>query len=410
MHLPHPTPLTTLCLITALVTACTAPTPPAAPAPATTSTATTSPASNPNPKPNPKPTPTLTIAPPQTLALDAHAEGLAAALTHECHRCHAVPGLNPPPPTHDCTGCHVRILSGDWDTTDAQLTAWQAAIRSQPAAPSLASLRRLRRDWLLTFLAAPTRHTIRPQLAARMIRHRLTDAERDALLDALQSPPLPAPATADAPSGDPARGLHLLRTRGCLSCHAPDTPPPATAPPAQLLAPDLRHTAARMTPATIRAWLLDPRALQPDALMPDPQLTPQEASDLTALLTLTPHLLPTPPSAPSPYPPAPPAPLPATFAHVKRRVLDTTCRHCHAPTPEAPGYAGGLGAPALRLDLTSEEGLRRGITTDDGTHIDLLRGPNPLLLQALRELIKNAPARIESVHRTVMRRFEMLKA
>lgn len=105
-------------------------------------------------------------------------------------------------------------------------------------------------------------------------------------------PPLPG-------RGDPARGERLVKTVGCMGCHAiekdevaPDVlqarnrlerPDPVAFE--RRFGPDLSRIGDKARPEWIYQWVRNPRAYNPDTRMPDLRLSQQEALDITAYLS-----------------------------------------------------------------------------------------------------------------------------
>lgn len=99
--------------------------------------------------------------------------------------------------------------------------------------------------------------------------------------------PLPLESTI-VPTGNPRRGRDLMRTYGCISCHAvPDLSavPSFVGPPLERW-PERNYIAGQYanTPANLIAWLENPQALKPGTAMPYMGVTPQDAADLAAFL------------------------------------------------------------------------------------------------------------------------------
>ncbi len=105
-------------------------------------------------------------------------------------------------------------------------------------------------------------------------------------------PPLPG-------RGDPERGRRLVKSVGCMGCHAierdevkPDVlqarnrgeaPDPVAWE--RRFGPDLSRIGSKARPEWIYQWIQNPRQYNPDTRMPSLRLTPQEALDITAYLT-----------------------------------------------------------------------------------------------------------------------------
>jgi cytochrome c2 len=102
--------------------------------------------------------------------------------------------------------------------------------------------------------------------------------------------------------GDPRRGEKLVKSVGCMGCHAIEKDEVAAgvlqardrreaADPIaweRRFGPDLSRIGSKAKPEWIYQWIQNPRAYNPDTRMPDLRLTPEEALDITAyLVTLT---------------------------------------------------------------------------------------------------------------------------
>ena len=313
--------------------------------------------------------------------------GAELAARFQCARCHAGPELSTLPVEQDCVGCHAAIFTDRFESTYTAegIAGWRSRVHSLRVAPSLVGTQRLRAAWLDDFLARP--HDLRPGLPATMPRLPLTDEERDTLVTWLGADTAPA---AD-PGGDVDRGLDLLVSEGCGSCHRytgagvlDGSLPEAFSTPVAL-APDLAHARERMSPAWLAAWLEDPRAVKPDTTMPSPTLSEAERTDVVAALTRSP-LQPAVASVPEPLPLLE---RPVTFEEVEREVLAKVCRHCHSAPSEAndgdggPGNTGGFGYAGGGLDLSSYEGVVAGRLGDDGRRVSVLEGSPPPLVAAM---------------------------
>lgn len=292
----------------------------------------------------------------------------------ECNRCHDAPGkLTPAPREKHCARCHQAVFEGafDWQYAPWRVAEWRAHIKHFREVPSLAGLdRRVRRDWLISFLQEP--HDLRPRLGEQMPRLPITEADARLIAAHLLGPETSTPKIPPV-LGDAARGLRVFNSKGCLSCHAFSGASKVEASPIPIklsaeamaravkLAPDLRHTRQKMRPDQIVSWLADPAALKPDAAMPKLPLTAQERADLTVFLTTTPLK--------SPSPTTPPAPLPVltrpvSHAEVERAVFKRVCWHCHSDPAGnggdgGPGNTGGLGFSGKGLDFGTRAAILR---------------------------------------------------
>ncbi len=161
-------------------------------------------------------------------------------------------------------------------------------------------------DWMARWIKNPKafrRSTYMPRLFGLENHQGPGDAEREdaeilgivAYLadkaEKLSYPPLPG-------RGDPRRGERLVKTVGCLGCHAieKDEEPAdvhqarnrgeAADPVAweRRFGPDLSRVGGKARPEWIFRWIQDPRSYNPDTRMPSLRLSPQEALDMTAYL------------------------------------------------------------------------------------------------------------------------------
>lgn len=98
------------------------------------------------------------------------------------------------------------------------------------------------------------------------------------------------------PTGDPARGLELVNSVGCLGCHVTEETVTDEKTKKVRLAKredfplernfgfNLVGTGTKTNPSWLFHWLKDPRNYYKDAPMPDLRLSDQEAADITAWL------------------------------------------------------------------------------------------------------------------------------
>lgn len=117
--------------------------------------------------------------------------------------------------------------------------------------------------------------------------------------------------------GDAARGERLVKTVGCMGCHAIERDELSqeviaardrreVADPIAFerrFGPDLSRIGDKARPEWVYQWVRNPRAYNPDTRMPDLRLSEQEALDITAYLTTL--------KGPGAGDPPPPAPQPA---------------------------------------------------------------------------------------------------
>lgn len=140
------------------------------------------------------------------------------------------------------------------------------------------------RPWLEEFMRNP--NTLRPALIRRMPKFNLSSEEIKAIsgyiVSAYQAPGFDA-HTLDvhALNGDAAlRGKDLFYSKyACQSCHIADYKKDKG-----YIGPPLAATGNRRPAVWIYRWLKDPQAVVPGTLMPNPNLTNDEARDLTAFL------------------------------------------------------------------------------------------------------------------------------
>jgi cbb3-type cytochrome oxidase cytochrome c subunit len=161
-------------------------------------------------------------------------------------------------------------------------------------------------DWIARWIKNPKAFrpsTRMPRFFGLSNNHQTGDPEREdaeilgivAYLadraEKVSHPPLPG-------RGDPGRGERLVKTVGCMGCHAiekDEVPADGLAARDRLEAadpiawerrfgPDLSRIGSKARPEWIYRWVQDPRSLNPDTRMPDLRLTPQEALDVTAYL------------------------------------------------------------------------------------------------------------------------------
>ena len=322
----------------------------------------------------------------------AVARGPRVLARYECNRCHDIDGVEPPEPALDCAGCHRKIMAGEMGTSDAEREAWQASVVSLGEVPSLTGTNRFRRGFLVSLLQDG--HDMRPHLRPSMPRFEMPDGDAEAIA-AVLSPDASAPAPE---LGDPKRGRAVLERKGCGVCHrftgVPALPADGRVDVSaqalargQQLAPDLRWTRDRLRPEAVILWLDDPSSVKADAAMPELPMTEQEVADAAAYLLGAPLQ-----DTPHREPPAPPPLLDreVRWDEVKERVFGNVCQHCHGSADfvgdGGPGYAGGFGFEARKLDLSSYPGLLRGSVGDDGRRRSVLapaEGDTPRIVQHL---------------------------
>lgn len=326
-------------------------------------------------------------------------------LRYECHRCHEVEGVAPPPKAKQCAGCHRELASAGSDPRrlaeghQRYGEAFERFVRRTATlyvdVPPLRALSRFRASWLRAFLEAPT--DLRPHLAESMPRLGLAPEELDALVRGLRlqpDAPLPTPSAARL-----AEGAALFEARGCVSCHllgnarfpsAPAALYEFQRPAVSVLAraPDLRHVRERLNRDVLVRLLVDPRAVNPAAQMPRPGLTEAQAALLADFLLAVPLA---PPVEPAPTPP-PAHEGPVRYEDVEARVFRKVCWHCHSNAELAdgdggPGNTGGFGFKASGLSFASYAEVMNGSLGPDGEYRSIFRpglSGEPVLLEVLR--------------------------
>lgn len=284
---------------------------------------------------------------------------------HECHRCHEATGLEPPPQSKQCVGCHRAILAGDFEASASDMAHWKRNIVHLRRVPSLEGIGKLMKaSWIAELLQRP--HDLRPNLPATMPRMDIDPASARHIAAYLTQGSGPR---GKPPRGDISKGSALFEAKQCNSCHADkESADPRRLDPAVLLAPSLRHTRERMHPDVVASFIRDPLAHKSDALMPKTPLTEDEAEDLASFVLRWPLR----PAAPV----AVPARLPVlerevTYEEVEKRVFKKVCWHCHSQPDFArgdggPGMSGGFGFAGRKLDLSSYGSIAGGYLDDDG--------------------------------------------
>ncbi len=323
---------------------------------------------------------------------------------HECHRCHEIEAVAPPPAPKQCAGCHLELARSAGDPKKLEKghatygDAFDRFIRRTQTlyvdVPPLASLTRFRASWLRSFLQSP--YDLRPHLAESMPRLALTPADVEALAKGLaKDAPLPTPSAERL-----ERGAALFEARACTTCHLFGnrrfpTQPPALfefkRPAVSLLAraPDLRHARDRLNRDVVVKLLLDPRSVNPRGQMPTLGLSRADA-ELLADFVLAGE-----PGSPAP----PPAPVTATtptkvrYEEVEERVFRKVCWHCHSNADFAdgeggPGNTGGFGFPALGLSFATYDEVMNGSVGPDGEYRSIFRTGatgQPVLIEVLQK-------------------------
>ncbi|HEV2113827.1 MAG TPA: c-type cytochrome [Terriglobales bacterium] len=166
-----------------------------------------------------------------------------------------------------CQSCHT--INGNGGDMAPDLT-WEGSA--------------VQRAWLLDFMSNP--NTLRPALIRRMPKFNLSEEENktisDHILSAYEAPGFDSQAldanalTAEAAS----RGRELFYSKyACQSCHIADYKKDKG-----YVGPALAGVGNRLTAVWIYRWLKNPQALLPATEMPNPNLSDNEARDLTAFL------------------------------------------------------------------------------------------------------------------------------
>ncbi len=324
----------------------------------------------------------------------------------ECARCHTGTGVEAPPLSKQCVGCHQAILAGKYSIVDsatgqrrsaskADLREWQDHVVHLRHVPDLSQLgQTLREDWLARFLLNPEdlrpalpasmpRFPLSPQQAADIAAYLTRDAQPSAAQPSTAQPSAAQPSTAQRapdqrsgsgqapglgvaapvasiagpdllPGGEASvaeidAGRRLFGSAGCAACHA--------------------LTGAGTSPPNLPA---DPRVLSPEALLaPDLRHTRfrfravnferwlAEPQQVRASALMPNHRLgpgdrrklqafvwsaELQASQPAPVPTALPLlKREVKFDEVNREVFRKVCWHCHSQ----PDLARGDGGPGM---------------------------------------------------------------
>lgn len=166
-----------------------------------------------------------------------------------------------------CQSCHA--INGSGGDMAPDLT-WEGSAVQRP--------------WLEEFMRNP--NTLRPALIRRMPKFNLTQAEIKTISDyiqtAYQAPGFDSQALdVHILNGEAvARGKELFYARyGCQSCHIADYKKDKG-----YVGPPLAGAGNRRPAVWIYKWLKNPQGVTPGTLMPNPNVTDEEARDLTAFL------------------------------------------------------------------------------------------------------------------------------
>jgi cytochrome c2 len=334
--------------------------------------------------------------------------GASLVARYECNRCHEGTGLESPPITRHCTGCHVLVAAGKIPaSSDAQREAMKNATHHFIGVPSLAGIGRTERaSWIARFLQEPVK--LRTHLEEWMPRLPIGEADaRDIAAHLTAS----APALVDEVTlGDASRGGAIFARR-CVVCHdftgapranvSPELPPLAGDRLATAIknAPDLRFARERIRPDAIVAWIRDPSRVRADATMPSLGLSETDANDLAAFVL-------TAPLADADPKPATLVRLPileraVRYEEVAARVFRKSCVHCHAD-PDAsgdggPGSTGGFGFAPRGVRLLSFAGTQLGYVADDGKRRSLFAAEPGLARWGGSRLVAAISARHEEI-------------
>ncbi|MCW5978498.1 MAG: c-type cytochrome [Bryobacteraceae bacterium] len=124
----------------------------------------------------------------------------------------------------------------------------------------------------------------------------LSPAEYREFVAALEAEPTAAPVqwvleddqglTKLEAEGNPERGRQLMRTLGCVACHAiPGRAEATVGPPlTRFVERQFIAGSSANTPKNLQAWILDPERLEPGTAMPNVGATPEQALHLAAYL------------------------------------------------------------------------------------------------------------------------------
>ena len=353
----------------------------------------------------------------------AIAAGTEALTRNQCNRCHVIDEVAAAGRSEHCVSCHVfldhlppddrryRTLVEHYG--EPVIQRYQRNIEHYLIAPDLTNVAsRLRPEWIAEFIAEP--QDLRPMMDETMVRTRLSDADRTAIVRyfaavARVAEPGEAGASTQAIEGPPrpsdeamAEGRRLFTTHACNTCHMLGNVDLGRSVedleraglPARL-APNLRFVRERILPDVALQWILDPQSLHPETTMPNLHLSGEEATLLRDWIWhVDPELEPTP--APSTH--ALPAALdrPVSWEEVKERVLGRICVHCHMNDHErdpGPGHVGGYGWPAAGLRMRTYESLVSGMPCADPLLAPRGGGAVPVRIDRGRALLGARAAR-----------------
>jgi glucose/arabinose dehydrogenase len=166
-----------------------------------------------------------------------------------------------------CARCHVAAFPG---------------VAEPPPGPALDDLRgRLRRSWLLDWLADPARMRSNAHMPALFNANRSGFVERWLLVEHLLGPAVPdRPPTA----GDHRLGRQAFISLGCAACHF--LPDPDLSEQPDLGRTRLTGLGDRFAAGELAAFLVNPHSRYPDGRMPRLPVSTAMAKDIAAYLLL----------------------------------------------------------------------------------------------------------------------------
>jgi cytochrome c2/glucose/arabinose dehydrogenase len=171
-----------------------------------------------------------------------------------------------------CAGCHRSALPG---------------AREPPPGPSLADIgARANREWLLEWLADPSRLRAGARMPALFPSGRAGFVERWIVAEHLCAPSRTATeqTRAKAPAGDHRMGRRLFASVGCAACHfLPDVD---RAEQQDLGRGPLAGLGDRFALGALSSFIINPSSRYPDGRMPRIPMKEEEARDIAAYLLL----------------------------------------------------------------------------------------------------------------------------
>ncbi len=90
---------------------------------------------------------------------------------------------------------------------------------------------------------------------------------------------------ASPPRGDAKQGEQIVRTIGCLGCHAIDEKERTAAGPRRTFGQPLQNIGSKTTYAWLYNWVRDPKHYSPDTYMPNLRLTDAQVADVATYLS-----------------------------------------------------------------------------------------------------------------------------